>query len=149
MAIDGTAGAGGREIFTAGTIPNGKRVEITRITGAMTDNLEPDDSRFGGTARLAKGAHARKVCANGDIIPYFNWCCNGDIILATQNGIIYNQKAGGGAFGVYFSIGISGAENRGSPVQLNGGDRIEILIQDDLRALLTFVMILHGKYVID
>jgi hypothetical protein len=140
-------GSSTRQIFQIGPVgaPTGIEVDITNILFSITDNLAMDDSKFGGIAALSRGCVLRKN--NHEYISYGNFKNNRDIILYSGEDIEYRQKAGGGNYGVLFTIPYSGPENKGVAIRLIPGDILELIIQDDLTDLVSFRATAQGHVV--
>jgi hypothetical protein len=146
MAVDGS---GTPQVFQIGPIGADLdiRMDVTKIVVSMVDNLEPDDSKFGGNGALTRGCVLRK--RNGEYDNEANWKRNRDIGVYSGSAPVYTPKAGGGAFGAYFEIEFAGQSNRGVTRRLESGDRLEMLIQDDLTDLTSFQMMAQGHVVQD
>lgn len=142
MSVNGSVT---QQIFSVGPVPAGVEVRIARVVGYIADAGDMDDSFFGAGPALTKGVVFRKRCADGcEYYNYFNARANGDFVLATQDGVEYKDKAGGGLNSIRFSIGISGRGNRGVAVRLQAGESLQTVIQDNLTGLEGFYMIAHG-----
>jgi hypothetical protein len=146
MAVDGS---GTPQVFQIGPIgvDLNIRMDVTKIVISIVDNLEPDDSKFGGNGALTRGCVLRK--RNGEYDNEANWKKNRDIGLYAGGAPIYTDKAGGGAYGAYFDIRFAGQGNRGVTRRLESGDILEVLIQDDLTDLTSFRMMAQGHVVQD
>lgn len=125
--------------------PIGVVWQFTRILLSITDNLAPDDGKFGGMDALDNGVALRATTAAGRTIVFANWKTNGDMKLDMFN-VEYTDKAPAGNHGVHgrwtFTTAEVVAELDGdaSPIQ-----KLEILIQDDLTDLITFTMRGQGR----
>jgi hypothetical protein len=146
MAVDGSVTP---KIFQIGPIgvSLNLRIDVTKLVVSMVDNLEPDDSKFGGNGALTRGCVLRK--RNGEYDNEANWKKNRDIGIYAGAAPVYTPKAGGGAFGAYFEIKFAGQGNRGVTRRLEPGDVLEVLIQDDLTDLTSFEMMAQGHIVQD
>lgn len=144
MAVDGTAGPGGRTVFQVGPVGAGAgvTVEITRILGVILDNLAMDDSKFGGISELAKGCILRKN--NGQYFNYSTFKTNGELAISSGKPMSYTDKGGAGAYSAAFCLSIAGQGNHGVAIRLEPGDILEMIIQDDLSDLLSFKMMAQG-----
>jgi hypothetical protein len=146
MAVNGSVTP---QIFQIGPIgaPLGLKIDITKLVVSMVDNLAMDDSKFGGITALTKGCVLRK--RNGEYDNEANWKRNKDIGLYAGSAPSYTDKAGGGAYGAYFDVRFAGQENRGVTRRLDPGDVLELIIQDDLRDLVSFEVMGQGHIVQD
>lgn len=113
----------------------------------ITDNLELDDTKFGGIAALTNGI-AMRVYVNGQYFNLGNARTNGDLFLLLSQGQ-YSDKAGAGAFGGFWSGLIR--ERLGIVVNLDGanGDALQVLVQDDIDALLSVEIVAQGHVVLE
>lgn len=113
----------------------------------ITDNLELDDTKFGGISALTNGI-AMRVRVGGE---YYNLGVartNGDLFLLLSSGQ-YSDKAGAGAFGGFWTGLIR--DRLGIVVHLEGvnEDTLEVLVQDDIDALLSVEIVAQGHVVLD
>ena len=118
-------------------------LEITGIRLAITDNAAMDDSTFGGIPALTRGIVLRKVAADGSQFIYWNAKSNSELSLFIDN-IKYSDKAPAGLYGVSFEWNIR--DTNGSIIRLSAGDRLELLVQDNLTALASFKMMVYGHF---
>lgn len=114
--------------------PDDEIWHITRTLISITDQTVMDDSKFGGIAALANGVVLRENKTINDTITI--WKSNQTMIEDMFN-VVYSDKAPAGYYGLrgeYYFGDIAVA------LKLDGsiGDKLEILIQDDLRNLDTF-----------
>lgn len=146
MVVDGSST---RQVFQVGPVGGGTgvRVDVTKITGVITDNLAMDDSKFGGIAALTNGCVLRR--SGSRFTNYGNVKKNKDIGLYAGKAIDYTDKAGGGEYSMSFEFLFSGQENHGVTIRLEPGDILEVLIQDDLTDLSSFEMLAQGHIVTD
>ena len=149
MAVNGTLGVGGREVFQIGPVGSEANVvvEITRLLGVITCAQEPDDSKFGHLAQLARGCVLRKN--NDEYLNYANFRVNGDIAMFAGSPINYTDKAGGGVYSAAFELPFAGQSKHGVAVRLDPGDTLEMLIQDDLSGISSFRMLAEGHIALD
>lgn len=119
----------------------GKIWNIQRIILTMTHSTAADDSKFGNVARLTNGVVLRAKI-NGQFGSFTNWKSNGDIIQDMYD-VSYSDKAGPGLFG---TSGRGSFSRVGIGVKLNGDDDdfMDILIQDDLTGLTSFLLNAQG-----
>lgn len=146
MAVNGSTAP---QVFQIGPIgsPVGLRIDITKLVVSVVDNLEPDDSKFGGIAALTNGCVLRK--RNGVYDNEANWKTNRDIGLYAGVAPSYTDKAGGGYYGAYFDVRFAGQQNRGVTRRLNAGDVLDLIVQDDLTGLVSFQVMAQGHIVED
>jgi hypothetical protein len=113
----------------------------------ITDNLELDDTKFGGIAALASGVLMR-VNVGGMYFNLGSAKTNGDLFLLLSSGQ-YSDKAGAGAFGGFWTGLIR--DRLGIVVHLNGADEdtMEVLVQDDIDALVSFEVVAQGHVVLE
>jgi len=142
MAVSGTLAS--PEIFEIDPPPL-TVWQFTRVLFSITDNLAPDDGKFGGIPALINGVSLRATTAAGRVVVFANWKNNGDMKLDMYD-VIYTDKAPAGNHGVHGRWTFTKAEvvaeidGDASPVQ-----KLEILIQDDLTDLITFIMRGQGR----
>lgn len=119
--------------------------QITRILFTITDNLAPDDGKFGGIPALENGVVIRAITAAGRVVAFANWKTNGDMRRDMYD-VTFTDKAPAGNHGVNGRWTFTKAEvvaeldGNGTPIQ-----SMQILIQDDLTDLLTFTMKAQGR----
>lgn len=120
--------------------------DITRIIFVITDNVEMDDSKFGGIPALTKGIVLRRK--NGHNHSIFNAKTNSDIIARCSSSN-YSSKAPAGEFGFNAIREFNGQDRNGVVIRLDGsiGDELQILIQDNLTDLTSFHVIVQGHLV--
>jgi hypothetical protein len=143
MAVNGSVTP---QTFVAGPVLVDTVAEITGLSGVLVDNLDMDDSKFGGISALTNGCVLR--LNSTEIINYANFKTNGDISAYVRSSIPYNQKAGGGSYSAPFVTSFAGQSNRGVVVTLAAGQTIDLIVQDDLTALLSFKMYITGRYAV-
>lgn len=143
MAVNGSVTP---QTFVAGPVLVDTVAEITGLSGVLVDNLDMDDSKFGGIPALTNGCVLR--LNSTEIINYANFKTNGDISAYVRSPIPYNQKAGGGSYSAPFVTSFAGQSNRGVVVTLTAGQTIDLIVQDDLTALLSFKMYITGRYAV-
>jgi len=119
-------------------IPDYNQVwHIYTITLSLTHSSGSDPSLFGNIPSLLNGISLRAY--NGLTRQYrtfTNWKNNAKIGL-DFGGVIYDPKVGGGDFGTFATASIKIIS--GAVPSLSGinGDYLEMLVQDDLRGLIT------------
>ena len=139
LAVDGS-GAGGVSFKIQP--PAGVIWQITRLNFVMTHSSSGDDSKFGNIASLTNGALLGSSRAGGARTAT-TWFNNGDIRLEMYD-ITYSDKAGPG---LYSTSGRWTFTKMGFILELDGDDSdfIEILIQDSLLTLTSFVIKAQGR----
>lgn len=118
--------------------------QFTRSLINMTHTAESDDSKFGGILALTNGIVLRTVDGStGSIRNIVNIKTNEDMKLLMYD-LIYTDKAGGGKYGTTGRWTFTKAE---FIVELDGrnGDKVELLIQDNLTSLTSFKIRLQGR----
>jgi hypothetical protein len=125
---------------------NSKAVHVTRITLHMTDSTAMDDTRFGGQAALTRGIVFRKRYVDGTYQQYFSAKTNGEIGEIAGGDKSYDDKAGGSLNGFTSRITYNGPDKRGVVIELQQGEAIEMLIQDDLTGLASFTTLVSGHF---
>lgn len=134
-------------IATLGPIPCNSW-DITRVIMSMTHAASGDDGKFGGITALTNGIVLRK--SNGDHHTIFNAKTNGELRERMYD-VTYNDKAPAGTYGTSTRRSFAGPDKNGVTIRLDGdkGDKLEILIQDDLTTLTSFRVVAQGHLVED
>jgi len=121
------------------TIP----IDIQYVIILLQDNLEGDDSKFGGIAELSKGVYFYRQ--NSTYTGYGNYKTNSDF---RAYGIKpeYDDKAGGGNYSMNAEIDVK--EKYGVVLRMNprDGDKFKAIVRDDLSDLVKFRVALLGQY---
>jgi hypothetical protein len=122
--------------------------DIYSSSVSITDNIEMDDSKFGGISSLTNGVLVGKINPNILHDSYLynlknNGCFNKHSFVCT-----YTDKAGGGLYG--FNAKKDFRTNNGSVPRVKGttGEAVSIIIRDDLSTLSSFVTVIHGHKVL-
>lgn len=136
------------QVFQIGPVggTTGVEIDITRIMGYLQDNVDMDDSKFGGISALTKGIVLRQN--NGIISNIWNAKTNGELSLLSYD-FTYTDKAPAGSYGARFRNSYAGQDKHGVTLRLEPGDILEILVQDDLTGLQDFTMMAQGHVVTD
>ena len=121
-------------------------LDITRFIFCIVCSTEPDDSKFGDLAALTNGCVLRHNSVTYGIRNVWNFKTNGDMAALSYD-VVYSDKAGGGSFGVRAMLSLSGAHNHGVTIRMEPGDKMEIVIQDDLTDLQHFEVVVQGHVV--
>lgn len=124
--------------------PSNEQWHITRILLAMQMDSQPDDGKFGDLVSLTNGVVVRQNRSKGTR-SMGNWKNNSDM---KQDFFDFpsTDKAGGGDFGLNGRWTFGGKEKSDTVISLNGAvnDALEVLIQDDLSALIEFEIKAQG-----
>ena len=123
-------------------------VDITQIIFHITDATDMDDALFGGISALTRGIVLRKAYARGDHFEtYFNIKSNGEFgEISGPESKSYDSKAPAGVYGYTVKFNFGGQDEFGAVIRLEAGDKIQLLIQDDLTGLLTFNAMVEGHF---
>jgi len=129
MAVDGSTTP---QIFEirAGSIP----IDYVKFIIHIADATDMDDGKFGGMGALTNGISFRIYDGYQKVI--FNFKTNGDIKQFSCNSE-YSPKAPAGQYSFRATLAFGGTENHGVVLRISTDDRIQIIISDDLRDLLT------------
>ena len=118
--------------------------QLTQHNIALVDNLECDDSKFGGIPALTNGVVLRAKTEAGRVAITANWKNNKDIKLDAGS-IDYSDKAGGGSYGAGAVWELTKNEFVGEVDGADSTQKIEMLIQDDLRDLISYQQKMQGR----
>lgn len=142
MAVDGSSTT---QVFQIGPVGAGSTqvVDLTRIMGSMLDSTAMDSGKFGGITKLTNGIVLRHN--NSVIHNIWNAKSNSDLELLCHN-FQYADKAPGGQFGASFRSTYAGQGAHGVVLELQPGDFLEVLVQDDLTGLDEFYMMGQGHF---
>lgn len=128
--------------------PRGLNVswDINWILFHIHDNSPMDGSTFGGIPKLTNGVVLRSV--DGITKNIGNYKYNSDF-WHINGEVIYDDKAPAGEYGLASIKRFNGQAYNGVVVRLDNttGATIEVLIQNDLRALGAFHITVHGQVV--
>lgn len=143
MAVDGSVTT---QTYSQ-TPPPLVKWDVIGFSVHIVDNLELDDTKFGGLAALTNGVAMRISTASG----YFNLGVaktNGDLFLLLSEGQ-YSDKAGGGGYAGFWSGLIR--ERLGVTARISGAnnDAIQVLVQDDISDLTTMEIVVQGHTVLE
>ena len=133
-------GSGTRQVFNI-TNPFAKPEHFTRIMFIMTTTGSPTLPKFGDLDALTRGLVFR--VNNGQKVNYFNVKTNADLTHLMYD-INFFTVAGQGQNGVAGRYTFGGQDKHGVVIQLNQGDSLEMIVQDDLSNLLSFRIIAEG-----
>jgi hypothetical protein len=122
-------------------------VDIVRLIIHITDTTAMDDGKFGGQAALTNGVVFRKKISASQYINYWNVKTNGEI-----GGIAYDRryddKAPAGVYGMTTRLTYGGQSKHGVVIRLEPGEAIEMIIQDDLTGLSSFITTFEGHSIL-
>lgn len=141
MNIDGSVT---RQVFQIGPIGTEIEVDVTRVLGYLEDATSMDDAKFGGLPALTYGIQLRKN--NGYIQNIWNVKTNGEIGLLCFDSQ-YTARSPAGFYGFRFRNTFAGQSKHGVTIRLMPGEKLEILILDDLTGLTDFQMMAQGHVV--
>lgn len=129
------------EIYWAGP-PAGEVWHITRLLFEMTHGTAGDLGLFGNLTALSNGVVLR-VYVGGAYYTLTNWKDNSDMKVDMFD-VEFDPRSGGG--GSYGTTGRGTFIRTGAVLRLDGdlGDRFEVLVQDDITALVSFTMKVQG-----
>jgi len=142
MAVDGSSTT---QVFQIGPVGVGSTlvVDITRIMGHILDSTVMDDGKFGGITALTNGIVLRHN--NSVIHNLWNAKSNADLALLCYD-FRYADNAPGGQYACNFRNTYGGQHTHGVVIELQPGDYLEVLIQDDLTGLDSFKMMAQGHF---
>lgn len=143
MAVAGTLAAPQSFIV----IPSpGEIWHLSSMDFSIIDDVVMDDAKFGGLVALTNGTVIRAVdSVNGIYETFSTWRANEDFALDRFN-ITYSAKAPAGSYGFRGNMALH--EGYGSIVRLANTTTetiyMEVLVQDDISALTSFKLKVHG-----
>ena len=124
--------------------PAGTAWDVCSLSFAILDATEMDDSKFGAVPALTRGIQLRRV--NGQTQNLFNIKTNGGFeVFGFETR--YASKAPAGSYGFAGHTHFNGPEYNGAVVRLEEGDELQLIIQDDLTGLVSFLAMIHGHVV--
>ena len=123
-------------------------VDITRVLFHCSDATAMDDGKFCGGTALDRGVVFRKQLITGEYVNYWTAKENGDFRLLAYD-LDYNDKAPAGEFGMAMRLTYGGQNKHGVVIRLEPGERIELLVQDDLTGLTDADFVLEGHFTQD
>jgi len=127
-------------------------IDINRLMISMVTTGTVDLSKFGDITRLTRGIVLRRT--NGFSTNIWNVKTNGELAnLCFDYGPSSKTKPNEGQDGVRFRDTYNGQDKRGVVIRLAPGDRLDLIVQDDLSLLgvagTNFRIIGEGSYVLD
>jgi hypothetical protein len=123
--------------------PPGAIWQLTRLIISMTDDTVMDDGTFGGVPALTNGVVIR-VINNGVYANAAIWKTNGDIASDMYDTNYVAKPPSGTGYGFRARWTLAAMQ---AVVELDGdtGDRLEILVQDDLSGLISLKIKAQGR----
>lgn len=122
-------------------------IDITRLIFSMVlENGAPDDAKFGDIAGgITRGLVCRKT--DGTTRNIFNVKDNGELAAISYD-LTYTTRSGGsGSWGMRCRYTFAGQEKQGVVIRLGAGEKLEMLIDDDLSSISRFWVIAEGHEV--
>jgi hypothetical protein len=113
----------------------------------MTTTAVPAFDEFGDQTALTRGCTLRIV--NGDVINLWNVKSNAEMANLMYDFTVYDSDLPINVNGLAGRLSYAGPEKHGVVLRLQGGEFIELIIQDNLSALLSFKVMACGHVVID
>jgi len=132
-------------IFRAGPPALPVTFHVARLLVTMTDATAGDMGTFGGMAALTNGIVFR-VRRGGNFSTLGVWRSNEDLASSLFDVRFDTRAGGGGTYGVTACIDLL-ALRAGIELEGTSGDRLEILVQDNLTGLLNLKVIAQGHKV--
>lgn len=130
LGVDGSVT---RQTFKIDTTPDvTKNIHFRGLRVSIMGSGSMDDGKFGDLAALSRGLVFRLVKNDGTRFNYVNVKTNGDLGLAFDHKV-YTSKGAGGDNSVEFTWQI--AQDDGVVMELEPGDAVEAIVQDDLSSL--------------
>lgn len=145
LAVNGSVTPVEFEISPSG-LTLGLSWDIVRFLGSIVDATSMDDGKFGGISALNKGVYLR--IENGATKNLLNVKTNGGWRLRAFD-VEYADKAAAGTYGFGFRKTYGGQSKSGVTLRITGGDRITMVVQDDLTGLDNFNVVVQGHVVMD
>lgn len=133
-------------IFSVNPLPV-QSGDMVRVIVSMTDNTGMDFSTFGGiSGGLANGVVLRVNNGDGTYRNLANFKTNGDIELYSYDAR-YFENIGGATRGFSARMTWGGQDKHGVVIRLDGalGEKLEIIVQDDLTSLINMRWIAQGS----
>ena len=144
LNVDGSSTTQVYDVRGGGT----EEIDITRIIIKMETSGVPDYSKFGDLTKLVKGIVLRRN--NGTMNNIFNVKTNGELANLTFDlDVLQASNPAQGINGLVCRMTFAGQDKHGVAIRLALGDALELLIQDDLRAIDSFRIIAQGHIVTD
>lgn len=121
-------------------------IDITRLIFSMVLTGSPDDAKFGDIAGgITKGLVCRKT--DGTTRNIFNVKDNGELAAISYDLAYTTRSGGGGSYGLRCRYTFAGQEKQGVVIRLSEGEKLEMLVNDDLSTISRFWVIAEGHEV--
>lgn len=145
--INEANGSSVAEIFQIEVGPNATQsIDINRLMISFLTNDVVNLAKFGDLLKLTRGCVLRRV--NGTIHNIWNVKDNGELANLSFDYDPYTAlNPAQGQDGAKFRFTLNGQDKHGVAIRLNPGDKLQLIVQDDLRALQQFRIIGEGHYV--
>ena len=125
-----------------------EQIDITRVIFKCTDDVEMHDGLFCGINQLTNGIEFRKYTNHGYYINYFNIRNNAKWgLLAYDVQYTDTGKPPSDVFGFGSRLTYAGQNKHGVTIRLDPGERIELLVQDDLTGISGASLMVEGHFV--
>lgn len=122
-------------------------VDITRVIFKCTDDVEMHDGLFCGIDQLTNGVVFRKYTIDGYYINYFNVVNNAKWgLLAYDVGYTDTGKPPSDVYGFGSRLTFGGQNKHGVVIRLEPGERIELVVQDDLEDISGASLMIEGHF---
>lgn len=144
LTVDGSTNT---EVFSIINLFD-EAIDIVRFNFHCTDNVEMHDGLFCGDDELERGILLRKYTLDGYYINYWNIKNNGQWTeLAFDTSYSDKGKPPDDTYGFASRLTYGGSSKHGVVIRLNPGERIELLVQDDLTSISNGNLMVEGHFV--
>jgi hypothetical protein len=127
--------------------PENVECDINILSINMLDDVAMDDGKFGGITAIANGVVFRTI--NSHIMPIFTAVDNGCFRRHCDTDQPYSDKAPAGIYGLNVKRHFNGQNGDGVARRIGKGGSFDVIVQDDLRALSRFWVVVRGHQVED
>jgi hypothetical protein len=118
-------------------------IRALRVLGSMTTGSPPDYSTFGDIAGgITKGIVLRRN--NGVVDNIWNVKKNADFAGLAYDLNIFRAANPQGVDGLAFRYTLNGEDKHGTSILIPPGDRLDLIVQDDLSSLTSFEITVQG-----
>lgn len=142
MAVDGSVTP---QTFSIQSGASGLEVDVTRIISSIVCDTPPAMDLFGDQPALIRGVVFRKT--DGVKRNIFNWKRNYDFAVTSYDTSFFEQVKQNDVNAVISRTTFGGQSKMGSVIRLNPNEQLDIIIQDDLTALVAFTVTAQGSEV--
>lgn len=124
--------------------------DIVRFNFKCTDNVEMHDGLFCGINQLTNGLEVRKYTNDGYYINYFNVRNNAKWGLLSYD-VLYTDKGKppSDTYGFGTRLTYGGQSKHGVVIRIDPGERIEVVVQDDLTDIGGASLMIEGHFTDD